>query len=250
MNSDSEDHSSDVDLSDGEDELMCLTYLAAATTMFTSFMTYGVAMAALMQQQQDAATVAEQAELNRKRKSREVRALSAYNAFMKSGIDDLKVDGKLPAAALTLAAEKWRSIPDNVKEAWQQEADRLNEERRAQALEEPESESEDEKTKAKKLRKKEAPKRPRSSFLAFQAERMPSLRASHPETKQRDLMVLLGEEWRKLSEKQRAVCFCVLFYRCLHLLIIVNLFFDHQQFRLCYLFFLSHLFTFLLTLEI
>ena len=226
MSSDSEDSSGSYsDVSDGDDQLMSLTYLAAAATVCTSLVTFGVAMAAVFQQQQDAMMEAEEAEKSRKRKTREVRALSAYNAFMMRGIDDLKVDGKLPTSALTQAAEKWRAASDQVKEQWQKEADRLNSERRSIALAAPDSESEEDKEKAKKkLKKKDAPKRARSSFLAFTQERIPQLRALHPDVAHKDVMAMAGEEWHKLNAKQRAVrlylfsTFCCVLSTCAALL--------------------------------
>ena len=49
------------------------------------------------------------------------------------------------------------------------------------------------------------PKRPQSSFFLFQADSRDKIKKENPDIKQSDLLKKVGEAWRNLDEKKKAV---------------------------------------------
>jgi len=51
-----------------------------------------------------------------------------------------------------------------------------------------------------------APKRPASSYILFQNEVRKDLKEQHPELSNSDLLGLISEQWKHMSEEQKEVC--------------------------------------------
>ncbi|OMJ72049.1 hypothetical protein SteCoe_29606 [Stentor coeruleus] len=63
--------------------------------------------------------------------------------------------------------------------------------------------SKDKAKKRKRQTKKDGPKKPLSGFMYFSQERRKSLKEEQPELKITEASVLIGAEWKKLSEAEK-----------------------------------------------
>lgn len=63
--------------------------------------------------------------------------------------------------------------------------------------------SKDKGKKRKRQTKKDGPKKPLSGFMFFSQERRKSLKGEQPELKITEASVLIGAEWKKLSEVEK-----------------------------------------------
>jgi len=88
------------------------------------------------------------------------------------------------------AIKKWRNLDEVKKRKLEKEAKRLKEE----AVKEYE-----EKTRIEKS----APKRALTAYNLYTRDRLPELKEKHPQMAQTDYFVIIGEEFAKISDKER-----------------------------------------------
>ncbi|KAH7924832.1 hypothetical protein BV22DRAFT_480993 [Leucogyrophana mollusca] len=55
-----------------------------------------------------------------------------------------------------------------------------------------------------------APKRPASAYLIFQNGIRSTLKAAHPDLQQKDLLKMISQQWAAMSDKDKAVSWCIL----------------------------------------
>jgi len=99
-------------------------------------------------------------------------------------------------------AEIWRSLTDDEKKHWEQEAEK--DKQRYQ--EEKANYTGPWKIPSKRVKKDEgAPKRPMSSFLYYAQKMRPLVKEQNPDKRNTDISKVLGEMWKNCSEEERNV---------------------------------------------